>query len=79
MGTNMIGSKPRKVPYWLSALCTHTSSFSMRMPTRSVSYTPGSSVTIMPGRIRVVLRPFRAWGPSWTLPTKLTLWPVPQR
>ena len=41
--------KARKVPYWLSALCTHTSSFSMRMPTRSVSYTPGSSVTIMPG------------------------------
>ena len=21
----------------------------------------------------------QAWGPSWTLPTKLTLWPVPQR
>ena len=71
--------KARKVPYWLSALCTHTSSFSMRMPTRSVSYTPGSSVTIIPGASGWCCGRSGRGGPSWTLPTKLTLWPVPQR
>ena len=34
MGTQVRGSKQRKWPYWLVVLSRHSSSFSMRMPSR---------------------------------------------
>ena len=79
MGTKVTGSNARKVPYWLVALWTHSSlvfdADAHNAAPRKRPAHRSRSCRAEHGGVAAV----QGVGPSWTLPTKLTLWPVPQR